>query len=213
MEASKQQLLQRRRTAVGTAGVIWPPQKVLTKLANVDQLVHKTPFKYKYTMWFGKNKGELLGRANGTGYFEWKPTISKRRYDLLLKLKHPDPHPNIVTIDEGEWKYSVDDDDLQLECVLRISNPIENRTTSIEGGLIDLHRMSIDDIINSEGKMLIPDTYHMCRNVRNWWIYWVFAKLIIKFVSDFIGARLSISSRLGDGRLFGRGHCIYCYRL
>jgi hypothetical protein len=128
-------------------------------------------------------------------------------------LKHPDPHPNIVTIDEGEWKYSVDDDDLQLECVLRISNPIENRTTSIEGGLIDLHRMSIDDIINSEGKMLIPDTYHMCRNVRNWWIYWVFAKLIIKFVSDFIGARLSISSRLGDGRLFGRGHCIYCYRL
>jgi hypothetical protein len=167
MEASKQQLLQRRRTAVGTAGVIWPPQKVLPKLANVDQIVHKTPFKYKHTMWFGKNKGELFGRANGTGHFEWKPTISKRRYDLLLKLKHPDPHPNIVTIDEGEWKYSVDDDDLPLECVLRISNPIENRTTSIEGGLIDLHRMSVDDVINSEGKMLISDTYHMCKNVRN----------------------------------------------
>lgn len=166
MEASKQQLLQRRRTAVGTAGVIWPPQKVLTKLANVDQIVRKAPFKYKYTTWFGRNKGELLGRANGTGYFEWKPTISKRRYDLLLKLKHPDPHPNIVTIDEGEWTFSVDDDDLPLECVLRISNPIENRTTSIEGGLIDLHRMSVDDVINSEGKMLISDTYHMCKNVR-----------------------------------------------
>lgn len=160
MEASKQQLLQRRRTAVGTAGVIWPPQ---IKLANVDQIVHKTPIKYKYTMLFGKNKGELFGCANGTGYFEWKPPISKRWYELLLKLKHP----NIVTIDEGEWKYSIDDDDLPLECVLRISNPIENRTASIDGGLIDLHRMSVDDVINSEGKMLISDTYHMCKNVRN----------------------------------------------
>ena len=178
MEASKQQL-QRRRTAVGTAGVTRPPQKVLMKLGNRDQIVPKTPFMHQYPMWFGSNKGNLFRYANGTEYFEWKPTIwiCKRRYDLLLGLKHP----NIVNIDEGEWKYSIDDDDLPLDCVLRISNPIESQTSSLEGGLIDLHRMSVDDVIDSECTMLISDAHHMCKNVRNERLYRVFLSIILKF--------------------------------
>ena len=167
MEASKQ-LLPRRNTAVGTV-----PQSVLTKLANIDEI----PFKYQYRMQFGKNRGELFRRANGTGHFEWKQTISKTRYDLLLELKHS----NIVNIDEGEWKYSIDDDDLRLECVLRITNPIES-TTPIGRGLTDLHRMSVDDVIDWQGEMSISDAHHMCKNVRN---YVFIVSIIIEFWCRF----------------------------
>ncbi len=60
-------------------------------------------------MRFGRNQGKLLASAKELRYFEWKPTISKQRYDLLLKLRHP----NIINIDEGECP--VDNNELSLE--------------------------------------------------------------------------------------------------
>jgi hypothetical protein len=149
--------LQRRRTAA--PGTIWPPNRVVqqSKLSQIFQTQQSHS-----PMRFGRNQGKLFGSAEGSGYFEWELTISKERYDLLLKLRHP----NIINIDEGE--FPVDDDELSLEweCVLRILNPIGDQTAPIEG-LIDLHRMSVDDVINSQ-ILLILDIYQMCKNVRNY---------------------------------------------
>lgn len=154
MDASK---LQRRRTAA--PGTLWPPKRVIQqpKLSQVVQTQQSHS-----PMRFGRNLGQLFGSAEGLGYFEWELTINKERYDLLLKLRHP----NIINIDEGECPVNDDELSLEWECVFRILNPIGDQTAPREG-LIDLHRMSVDDVINSQ-RILILDIYQMCKNVRNY---------------------------------------------
>ena len=150
--------LQRRRTAA--AGTLLPPKRVIQQ-SKLGQII-QTHVQSQSPMRFGRNQGKLFGSTEGLRYFEWKPTISKERYDLLLKLRHP----NIINIDEGECPVDDDEFSLEWECVLRILNPIGNQTAPIEG-LIDLHRMSVDDVINSQ-RILILDIYQMCKNVRNY---------------------------------------------
>lgn len=117
---------------------------------------------YQGHMRFGKNKGKLFQHNQEPRYFEWKRTISKARYTVLLNLSHP----SIITISGGEWKHSIAADDLPLECVLQVSGPRDNRVNLLNG-LFDPHRMSVEDVVKSEGTMLISDTHHMCENARS----------------------------------------------
>lgn len=149
-------LLPKRLTTYGAAGSRYPDSQLNHENSGVQSAESKG------RMRFGKNRGKLFGNDQEPRYFEWKRTISKSRYTVLLNMSHP----NIITINGGEWNQLVNAEDLPLECVLRVSDLRDNRTT-LSNGLIDPHRMSVEDVIKSEWTMLISDAHQMCKNARS----------------------------------------------